>query len=62
MATPIWCEIVCRTCNNVGAGRFVFNGSIPIREMRKESGFVFKHDECFCNAKCLSQYEQENRI
>lgn len=55
--TPIWVEIVCRTCSASSPGRFVWGGRIPVMEVREESGFIFMHDECFCSLACLHEFE-----
>lgn len=62
MTTPVWTELVCRTCSTASPGMFSFNGKINVQKLRADStkaGWQFKHGECFCSAKCLSRYEAD---
>lgn len=64
MTTPVWTELVCRTCSTASPGMFSFNGKINVQMLRAEGtqvGWKFKHDECFCSATCLSAHEAELR-
>lgn len=58
----LWCEIVCRTCCDTEAGRWIASAP-PKRKMvaqAKARGWLFKYDESFCSNQCVAQYEKEN--
>lgn len=64
MTTPVWTELVCRTCSTASPGMFSLNGKINVQMLRADSakaGWQFKHDECFCSVKCLREHEAELR-
>lgn len=66
MKTPVWVELVCRSCSITHKGRWLFGvttARVPLREMVGEArtaGWVFKHDEAFCSADCCAVYEKES--
>ena len=62
MTFPVWVELVCARCSISLVGRFVSNGQIPKRELKKEaklSKFVFEHKEVFCSDYCCKKYEED---
>lgn len=64
MTTPVWTELVCRTCAIASNGRFAGNGRIEVRKLRADAeriGWRLKHDECFCSIACLNRHEREQR-
>jgi len=60
----IWCECVCVRCATTTAGRYVLNGRIPQREIRKEAEHhrwvLNNQGEWFC-AVCAHKMEMDRK-
>ena len=63
MSTPVWCELVCRTCAGTIAGRFVY-AAVPRRRMKAialAAGWQFLDDDVFCSPVCVRWYREQQQ-
>lgn len=61
---PVWSELVCLSCATTTSGEFN-SGKLRKQSMvahAKRQGWLFKHDDCFCSQKCLTQFEKDSRL